>query len=712
MTHELQTRSDGREPFVPQRFQYTPLPDITFTRLASLAPGHSSSPIAIELSEVPISSDAVYEALSYEWKEKIGTHPIACNGAEILVTANLKDALLALRRPDKYRLFWIDSICINQNDPAEKSTHIMAMKSIYQNAFGVLVWLGKELRPEDPGSTADAFELLPVLADIWKSLLEKGINISRPDLFSSAWNPDDLGKLDIGNEARWDGLIDLITRPYFSRTWVVQEIIVSSRTSVICGQLITSWNTFGSAVHALMLCSMYVTRLTDITIQSRYLNLYGILMAQRRFHQECKLQLLGLLTSFQALLATDPRDKIYATLGLVVPYKRVREFQKEVLIVPDYTKSVAQVYTETASYLIWERQDLYLWTFQPPTGRRKIRGLPSWVPDWAEKQDFVGYRNDISGLHKLIDGKLETSNTSLFVNGSILGYVVWSISLDPFHLDSVVDGSQLPNLSIFIDAFVEIAGHLNANGIGMFDIYHKMKGPDGTEIDNLQNRSSVSTGDLSSTDTPSPQTSSSPTLVIEAVWRTLYPGSHPLQYITEDLDPAETGHEAPSSYNEGETNFLAFLFLVTLHRSIVSELSDEDIGQDKIDLLTMERINGLWPEIPEKYSTALLTTYGMLQTAPVELLKRVAYFIANARYSSEFLVMSDGSFALTEAGEAREKEGLAVAVMGGGFSPVLLKGCGKAGREWWELKATVFVEWLLDLKSLEGDMEVERMEIR
>jgi hypothetical protein len=49
----------------------------------------------------------------------------------------------------------------------------------------------------------------------------------------------------------------------------------------------------------------------------------------------------------------------------------------------DYSKSVQQVFIEAARYIVLERQDLLLWsTGRPPCGKR-IKGLPSWVPDFS-----------------------------------------------------------------------------------------------------------------------------------------------------------------------------------------------------------------------------------------------------------------------------------------------------------------------------------------
>ncbi len=54
-----------------------------------------------------------------------------------------------------------------------------------------------------------------------------------------------------------------------------------------------------------------------------------------------------LLQTTLAFEATDPRDKVFALLGLV------HEDDRSALK-PDYSKPIQQVYTELAHHLIWD----------------------------------------------------------------------------------------------------------------------------------------------------------------------------------------------------------------------------------------------------------------------------------------------------------------------------------------------------------------------
>lgn len=103
-----------------------------------------------------------FVALSYCWGSSQDLKTITINGLSFPVTANLYEGLVQWKRNLKKRqafeaddrwtrpvidassgsMLWIDAICINQKDMAEKSLQIPKMSSIYQRCHRVLAWLG------------------------------------------------------------------------------------------------------------------------------------------------------------------------------------------------------------------------------------------------------------------------------------------------------------------------------------------------------------------------------------------------------------------------------------------------------------------------------------------------------------------------------------------------------------------------------------------
>lgn len=85
----------------------------------------------------------LYEALSYVWGEANDKLPIFVNGLRLDVTFNLRAALVQLRNHTLDHVLWIDALCIDQQNQAEKEHQIQVMAMIYSQAYRVLVWLGE-----------------------------------------------------------------------------------------------------------------------------------------------------------------------------------------------------------------------------------------------------------------------------------------------------------------------------------------------------------------------------------------------------------------------------------------------------------------------------------------------------------------------------------------------------------------------------------------
>jgi hypothetical protein len=87
-----------------------------------------------------------YEVLSYTWGSPGKTDCVAVrtsNGLRALsISHNLTTALRHLRDNDQPSTFWIDAICINQDDLDERSEQVGKTRAIFKMARRVVVWLG------------------------------------------------------------------------------------------------------------------------------------------------------------------------------------------------------------------------------------------------------------------------------------------------------------------------------------------------------------------------------------------------------------------------------------------------------------------------------------------------------------------------------------------------------------------------------------------
>lgn len=123
------------------QFRYTSGLSPRSIRLLDIQPGLGEDIIHIGLCTYPLDCAPSYVALSYTWGDPKHTSAILCHGQTLFVTRNLKEALWQLRESHdifarracagserkKSLYFWIDAVCINQNDDDEKSHQVKLM---------------------------------------------------------------------------------------------------------------------------------------------------------------------------------------------------------------------------------------------------------------------------------------------------------------------------------------------------------------------------------------------------------------------------------------------------------------------------------------------------------------------------------------------------------------------------------------------------------
>lgn len=130
------------------------------------------------------------------------TVPILCHDRSFLITENLFWALKRIRDARHVRIIWVDVICINQQDIQERSAQVSQMVTIYNSAQTVFLAMG-----EASGKGAES-----VAALVKGFTSGPGSNVtlvSRSDPFQVY--------------RHWYDLAELMSCPWFSRLWVVQE---------------------------------------------------------------------------------------------------------------------------------------------------------------------------------------------------------------------------------------------------------------------------------------------------------------------------------------------------------------------------------------------------------------------------------------------------------------------------------------------------------
>jgi len=178
-------------------YHNVPLEIKTSTRLLTLHCGSGKDPIVCSLTTVDLEMNPQYEALSYFWGSPNETASVLLDSAPVNVRENLWLALWHLRFVNRYRILWIDALCINQQNVRERNHQVGLMDRIYSKAAEVLVWLGP--------ASGNSDKAMDCLADF--------IQVGN-DFISSR-------RIDKGPEHR-EAVADLCKREYWRRMWILQ----------------------------------------------------------------------------------------------------------------------------------------------------------------------------------------------------------------------------------------------------------------------------------------------------------------------------------------------------------------------------------------------------------------------------------------------------------------------------------------------------------
>jgi hypothetical protein len=207
----------------------------------TLTPGNFEDDLQCVLSTVSLSNHPCYEALSYTWGTDEKIHEMFHEAELVRITPNLSAAFRRLRCPHEPHALWVDAICINQDDFAERSQQVKIVGSIFEKAMQVLACLGEEVETDK-----EAFEMIESFDDGagndgFKEFVNSNVlPISATKPWPGGMNTSSFLNSEAGL-AYNIGLSSLLARPWFTRSWVVQKIVLASKARVVSGTRSCSW---------------------------------------------------------------------------------------------------------------------------------------------------------------------------------------------------------------------------------------------------------------------------------------------------------------------------------------------------------------------------------------------------------------------------------------------------------------------------------------
>lgn len=334
-----------------------------------------------QLNQVSFDAgDLEYIALSYTWGVELATTPILINGVETWVTLNLEAALRHIRKSSCAVILWVDALCIDQKNNREKSHQVQMMREIYSGAKLVIAWLGSASEDSDL-----VMEILGTSFEAWMEAGGEGNqNITDQPSISPA------SRQSIRTDALYWAtkrvtqrealaISNFLKRSWWSRIWVVQEVLLAKRVIFKCGDAEVPGEHMRRWEQRAIILSCFSTPWVDRNFIIRCMTALQLLTDMGGLHDVDRA--INYLLRYTTRHATIPHDHIYGLFSLFPKDDQV------LLEAPDYEYGVEDLFIGVATKLMLGHNSLMLLlvaalTRQKAASSANIR-LPSWVPDWT-----------------------------------------------------------------------------------------------------------------------------------------------------------------------------------------------------------------------------------------------------------------------------------------------------------------------------------------
>ncbi|KAI4268415.1 MAG: hypothetical protein LQ337_007853 [Flavoplaca oasis] len=356
-------------------------------------PSSNDGTVICTLETANLSTEPQYSALSYTWgpptqqAQQRGMtskriHPISVNGTPCLVTENLFHFLRFAASNSKPGPWWIDAICINQDDILERNQQVLRMTDVYASASRVVVWLG-----EEEEYTNLAVRIIKAFGSIRLQDLFR-IDPLRPSVGTVVLANETVG-LSI-DKYGCEALFWFYRRSWFTRIWVLQERALARQLAFQCGsQAVAREDLLNVAIYLSNSNWTHVrfgrpmdpdSALVSVPIISGIKNALAVLVFRLQKNADCGSQLLTAILLSRHCRSSNPRDKVYGLLGLLDSARETKPFNT---ILPDYRRTIPEVYLQATKLLLESAEDLLILSTVVDRTHKEVDDLPSWVPDYS-----------------------------------------------------------------------------------------------------------------------------------------------------------------------------------------------------------------------------------------------------------------------------------------------------------------------------------------
>lgn len=341
-------------------------------RLLSLQrPASNSEDVRCDLEVVSLDDNPNFTAMSYHWGDPSNRKDIILSGKKFAVTVNLYNALRTWRGsfwniiPDKPLRLWVDAVCINQRDTPERNRQVTMMGDIYASCSVVWIWLGEETE-----------ELHGSLDFVRKTCFK---------VFEDDFEEESDSKLQLIDailEIDWKPLAALLQKPWFTRKWVIQEIVKASKATLWTGTKDIDWSELTILLRVIHRRE-YNLVIPDFQVDTVHIGFGNAvtMIEYRDLFSKQAFDIDALMRACAAFRATDLRDHLYALLGMTTN-------SADPMLAPEYSMPFEDVCKRFAQWHLQKKSLKFLSgkfnTGDPESQPPVLPNLPTWAPrlDW------------------------------------------------------------------------------------------------------------------------------------------------------------------------------------------------------------------------------------------------------------------------------------------------------------------------------------------
>lgn len=368
-----------------------------------------------------------------QWGSPAKVCNIEIDKKSIAITKSLDTAIRHLRHEEDSVMIWVEQVCINQNDLAERDVQIPLMSLIYSRALNTVIWLGDI-------SADDAFDALHDLESTMTSQFGPLLDESKPK----------------GLEA----IERLFNAPWFQRTWTTQEACLSNDAWLMAGTSICHWeDCFGSAAVNERLGLFHPTPTRTVSLNSPRpadddvppIRLHGFHCANAiweiKHTDKSSRKIMDVLVKTRHTQATMPVDNIYGVLGLlesdIDPSSRMTATELWRSISLRILKTEIDKFERMLRDGVRPFHDFSLLSCVDH-GVDGSGDLPSWTVDWSKSRVTTSLAYSTSAVNCFDAGQSSTGSSVLGIDqhGRIL--TLRAKVFDTLaHLSAILDDADL-----------------------------------------------------------------------------------------------------------------------------------------------------------------------------------------------------------------------------------------------------------------------------